>query len=79
MWAARSDRHLGQSGLMENLSYLFAAYSIIFAAVVFYVMFLWRRQARLDSRLRQLENQLNEIRNELEDRSKPLSTVSRSI
>jgi CcmD family protein len=54
-----------QSNLMENLSYLFAAYSIIFAAIVLYVMFLWRRQARLDSRLRGLEIQLNEIRDEL--------------
>jgi CcmD family protein len=64
---------------MENLSYLFAAYSIIFAAIVLYVMFLWRRQARLDSRLRGLELQLNEIRGELaEDRPKPMATASRS-
>jgi CcmD family protein len=46
---------------MENLSYLFAAYSIIFAAIALYVIFLWRRQARLDSRLRGLEIQLNKI------------------
>jgi CcmD family protein len=64
---------------MENLSYLFAAYSIIFAAIVLYVMFLWRRQARLDSRLRGLELQLNEIRGELaEDGPKPMATASRS-
>jgi CcmD family protein len=50
---------------MENLSYLFVAYSVIFAAVAIYVMFLWRQQARLDSRLRVLESQLNEIRNDL--------------
>lgn len=65
---------------MKNLSYLFAAYSIIFAAVVLYVMFLWRRQARLDRRLRGLEIQLNEIREELaEDRPKPLTGASRSV
>ena len=50
---------------MENLSYLFAAYSIIFAAVALYVIFLWRRQASLDSRLRGFETQLNEIRDQL--------------
>jgi len=50
---------------MENLSYLFAAYSVIFAAVVLYVIFLWRRQARLDRRLRGLEIELNEIRDAL--------------
>jgi len=65
---------------MENLSYLFAAYSIIFAAIVVYVMFLWRRQARLDSRLRGLEMQLNEIRDELAgEQPKPLTAASRSL
>jgi CcmD family protein len=54
---------------MENLNYLFAAYSIIFAAVFLYVVFLWRRQVRLDTRIRGLEVQLGEIRDELaEDR-----------
>jgi CcmD family protein len=68
-----------QSNLMENLSYLFTAYSIIFAAIVVYVIFLWRRQAQLDSRLRGLEMKLNEIRNELGgEQSKPL-TASRSL
>jgi CcmD family protein len=65
---------------MDNLSYLFAAYSIIFAAVVLYVMFLWRQQARLDSRLRGLEIQLNEIRDELaEGPAKSQNTASRSV
>jgi CcmD family protein len=64
---------------MENLSYLFVAYSIIFAAIVLYVMFLWRRQARLDTRLRGLEIQLNEMRDELaQDRSKAMTTATRS-
>ncbi|MBV8056225.1 MAG: CcmD family protein [Deltaproteobacteria bacterium] len=66
--------------MMENLSYLFAAYSIIFAAIVLYVIFLWRRQTRLDSRMRGLEIQLNEIRAELAaDRPNPIATVSRSV
>jgi CcmD family protein len=65
---------------MENLSYLFAAYSIIFAAIALYVIFIWRRQARLDSRLRGLEAQLREIRAELEnDSPEPVVTRSRSI
>jgi CcmD family protein len=47
--------------LMENFSYLFAAYSIIFAVIFLYVMLLWRRQARLDHRLRRLEAQLRKV------------------
>jgi len=46
---------------MENLSYLFAAYSLIFAAIFLYVMFLWQRQARLDHELRRLEAQLRKV------------------
>jgi CcmD family protein len=64
---------------MENLSYLFAAYSIIFAAIVLYVMFLWRRQVQLDRRLRGLEIQLNGIRDELaQEHSNPPANTSRS-
>ncbi len=60
---------------MENLGYLFAAYSIIFVAIALYVVFLWRRQASLDNRLHGLEIQLNGVRNELaKDRLKPLNT-----
>jgi CcmD family protein len=40
---------------MEHFGYLFAAYSIIFAVIVLYVMFIWRRQAALDAELRTLE------------------------
>jgi CcmD family protein len=65
---------------MENLSYLFAAYSIIFVAIVLYLIFLWRRQVRLDSRLRGLETQLNVMRQELEEeRSKQPTAASRSV
>jgi CcmD family protein len=40
---------------MENLGYLFAAYSLIFAGIFLYVVFIWRRQAALDAELRTLE------------------------
>lgn len=74
------EKAFSWGNLMENLSYLFTAYSIIFAAIVVYVMFLWRRQARLDSRLRGLEMQLNEIRDELAgEQPKPLTAASRSL
>jgi CcmD family protein len=43
---------------MENLEYLFAAYSIIFAVIFLYVVFIWRRQAALDAELRALEARL---------------------
>jgi len=43
---------------MEHLGYLFAAYSIIFAAIFLYVVFIWRRQAALDAELRALEAQM---------------------
>ena len=43
---------------MENLGYLFAAYSIIFAVIFLYVVFIWRRQAALDAELRALEARL---------------------
>jgi CcmD family protein len=58
---------------MENLSYLFAAYSIIFAAIFLYVMFLWRRHAQLDSKLRVLESQLRDVHDELAARLPPHS------
>jgi CcmD family protein len=72
------NKAFAAGNLMENLSYLFAAYSIIFAAIALYVMFLWRRLARLNSRLRGLEIQLNDIRGEGPDRPKPVITSSRS-
>ena len=40
---------------MEHFGYQFAAYSIIFAVIFLYVMFIWRRQAALDAELRTLE------------------------
>ena len=46
---------------MEHFGFLFAAYSIIFAAIFLYVIFIWRRQSTLDAELRALEAKLNEV------------------
>jgi CcmD family protein len=46
---------------MEHLGYLFAAYSIIFAVIFLYVMFIWRRQAVLDAELRTLEARMDAL------------------
>jgi len=62
---------------MENLSYLFAAYTVIFAVIFFYVLFLWRRQARLDEELRSLESGLRMVREELAERGATRSQASR--
>jgi CcmD family protein len=43
---------------MENLGYLFAAYTIIFIVIFLYVLFLWRRQTRLEAELKTLEGRL---------------------
>ena len=43
---------------MENFGYLFAAYTIIFAVIFLYVMFIWRRQRRLEREVAALENRL---------------------
>jgi CcmD family protein len=45
---------------MEHFDYLFASYSIIFVAIFAYVMFVWRRQARLESELRALQARLQQ-------------------
>jgi CcmD family protein len=46
---------------MEHLGYLFAAYTIIFAVIFLYVLFIWRRQAALDAELRSLEARLTAL------------------
>ena len=46
---------------MENLSYLFAAYAIIFAAIFGYVLFIWRRQTALESELRAMETRMRAL------------------
>jgi len=50
---------------MENFGYLVAAYCIIFAAIFLYVMFIWRRQSRLENEVRSLEARLQEMRDAL--------------
>ena len=62
--------------MMENFGYLLAAYSIIFAVIFLYVVFLWRRQARLESELQALERKLDDVRDELAARTS--SAPSRS-
>jgi CcmD family protein len=44
---------------MDHFGYLFAAYSIIFAAIFLYVLFIWRRQSALDLELKALEARLD--------------------
>ncbi|MBF6559265.1 MAG: CcmD family protein [Candidatus Binataceae bacterium] len=58
---------------MENLGYLFAAYTIIFGVIFLYVLFIWRRQARLERELRALETRLEAVRGELAARGAPPS------
>ncbi len=48
---------------MEHFGFLFAAYSIIFAAIFLYVIFIWRRQVALDAQLRALETKLAALSN----------------
>lgn len=46
---------------MDNLSYLFAAYTIIFAVIFAYVMFIWRRQVTLEAELRAMEARMRAL------------------
>jgi CcmD family protein len=50
---------------MNNLGYLFAAYTIIFIAIFLYAGFIWRRQARLEEDLRNIERKLKDVRDEI--------------
>ncbi|MBE3603624.1 CcmD family protein [bacterium] len=54
---------------MENLGYLGAAYAIIFGVIFLYVIFIQRRQAKLDERMRAMEARLAEVRDHLRRRS----------
>jgi CcmD family protein len=47
---------------MEHFDYLFAAYSIIFATLALYVVFIWRRQARLEVEVRAMEERLKNLK-----------------
>ena len=46
---------------MEHFGYLFAAYSIIFAVIFIYVVFIWRRQIALDAELARIEARLGAL------------------
>ena len=46
---------------MDNLSYLFVAYAIIFAAIFGYVLFIWRRQVALEAELRAMEARMRAL------------------
>jgi CcmD family protein len=47
---------------MEHFDYLFAAYTIIFGVIFAYVVFMWRRQARLETELRAMEARLRNLK-----------------
>jgi CcmD family protein len=61
---------------MDNLGFLAAAYTIIFAAIFLYVVFLWRRQARLNTEMHALEQKLEGLRAELAREAPPGSRSS---
>jgi CcmD family protein len=46
---------------MEHFDYLFAGYSIIFVVIFAYVMFIWRRQARLEAEIRAMEARIRDL------------------
>ena len=58
---------------MDNFGYLFAAYTIIFAVIFIYVVFIWLRQSRLEVELRAMEARLKDVREELKTRAIPQS------
>jgi CcmD family protein len=47
---------------MEHFDYLFAAYTIIFVVIFSYVMFIWRRQGRLEIEIRAMEERLKSLK-----------------
>ncbi|HXR24141.1 MAG TPA: CcmD family protein [Candidatus Binataceae bacterium] len=61
---------------MDNFNYMFAAYSIIFAAIFLYVMFIWRRQTRIEADVRTLETRLQEVRDTLDARAEATRSAS---
>jgi CcmD family protein len=56
---------------MDNFGYLFAAYTIIFAVIFLYVLFIWRRQTRLEMELHAMEARLKDVRDELKSHTEP--------
>jgi CcmD family protein len=61
---------------MENFNYLLAAYSIIFAGIFLYILFIWQRQSRIETAVRNLETRLQEVRDTLaaRDAARPASS-----
>ena len=47
---------------MEHFNFLFAGYTIIFVVIFAYVVFIWRRQARLEAELRAMEGRLKSLK-----------------
>ena len=47
---------------MEHFDYLFAAYSIIFGVIFAYVVFIQRRQARMETEIRAMEERLKGLK-----------------
>lgn len=47
---------------MEHFDYLFAGYTIIFLVIFAYVVFIWRRQARLETEIRAMEERLKHLK-----------------
>jgi CcmD family protein len=48
---------------MENLGYLFAAYTIIWAVVFGYVLFMQRKQRRLQRQIEMLQESADKSKN----------------
>lgn len=45
---------------MENLSYLFAAYSAVWVVLFLYILSLWRKQNRIEEDIERLKSKLGE-------------------
>ena len=61
---------------MEHLGYLFAAYTIVFAVIFLYVLFIWRRQAALEAEVRTLEARLRAVAENSADANSTAATES---
>jgi CcmD family protein len=46
---------------MENLGYLFAAYTVIWAIIFGYMHLMWRRQRRLYREIKSLKERLSKL------------------
>jgi CcmD family protein len=47
--------------MMDHFTFLVVAYSLIFGVIFLYVLFVWRRQAALESELRAMEDRLKAL------------------